>query len=835
MKNPKILKVPYNFVPLNEKVVSPYWIDHISQDVPFDDAQSGTIEVTLTAKSPIFVKQGMGKEEAKKYYNEDGVQTKPFEFEQDAEGNYIIPGSSLRGMVRSVLEVLSFGRMVGRVSERRYALRDLSTGVGDQYQKAFTQNTVLAGWLTKEGNHYYIEPCGEPQRISHADIDSAYHTKFKDTFDAHDSYQPKSKEKDTKSAKYKYELLQKWRGTNEVRGAFVKSGSSDKWSGDLYVRSEMSESLMPDATHYQTLVLTGQPGTRNYSNRTGKYLEFLFPPAKAHEKFRVKDDVVENFKFAYFDSDSNKQSTDYKWRTKALNNGERIPIFYQEKDDKIIHFGLSYLYKLPYPQTIEQNIKSYQGKSASADDLADAIFGRVQRDGNNLRGRVQFTHAFAKNVTIGKEVTEILGEPRASFYPTYIYQEPIFKGKERQRKKKQEHYYLTYMDVNKSNIDEDDVAEISGWKRYPVINDSTTRKTAKNEDNKKVQVKFIPLKAGCTFTTCIHYHNLRKIELGALLSALTFHKSHSSCRHQIGMAKPLGFGKVEVSKFKITNNDVQFEKLTGNLLDAMCDFEQYMEAELTEYGGWTNSSQLKEFIALQTPADRKEVDVLDGKYPYNSLLEFRKVKQKCEALPRHSTMRDAVEPIQSLCTGDTKAIRETIAQDCAEFRKRTMPTEEASRQDVRHKIKQSLTKELSKVRRLYQEFVKNYEEKKKEADRKAGEELAKKNQREQERKKAEAILMQSDPVDYTNIFLGRSRQYWSKLEEIVKKHIETVRPALEEGDNSFPAQHRAKLRETIIEIRNASLKDWKKGLTKKRAQVEIWLGIEDATKIFDRL
>ena len=44
-------------------------------------------------------------------------------------------------------------------------------------------------------------------------------------------------------------------------------------------------------------------------------------------------------------------------------------------------------------------------------------------------------------------------------------------------------------------------------------------------NNEKLDTVIHPIKAGAIFNCCITFHNLRSIELGALLSALTFHNT----------------------------------------------------------------------------------------------------------------------------------------------------------------------------------------------------------------------------------------------------------------------------------------------------------------------
>ena len=622
MKNPKILKVPYNFVPLNKKVVSPYWIDHISQDVPFDDAQSGTIEVKLTAQSPIFVKRGMGKEEAKEYYDENGVQTKPFEFEQDAEGNYIIPGSSLRGMVRSVLEVLSFGRMVGRVSERILNVRDLTKGAKNFYRDKFKPKTIKCGWMRKTKQGYRLDDCGTPWRISHDNIDDYFGTDFHSTFTTeNDIYNPE--EDACKTAQWKYDLFKKQSGNQELKGFFTIDYVKQDTSGRIKCEGM---SIDPIAGEPMDLVLTGQPGRRTEDG--GKLLEFVFKHVKTANR-QVSHELYEKFANAYLRYTQLEYSEDFVWRANQLDKGKKIPVFFLEDDrGNITNIGLSYLFRLTYPQSIIKSIQENQN-NASERDLADAIFGYADTevdkvDKKFLRGRVLFSHAKAEgNPTEIGAKTVVLGEPRATFYPTYI-QQPDGDGTA--------FNYKTLMMED---------ASLSGRKRYPVLADGITRSTRDrdkdgNKLSDKVFTQFKPLPKGTVFNFIIRYHNLRSVERGALLSALTFH-GNEGCLHQIGMAKPLGYGSVKLEPI------VQSDKET-----LLGDFEAYMNISLKDsVDDYHDCEQIQELVCMATPVEHKEVSVLNHEFPYNRLndpknseekLTFRDVKNEKEILPLHSQM-----------------------------------------------------------------------------------------------------------------------------------------------------------------------------------------------------
>ena len=93
-----MIRAPYNFVPLNKRIFFPDWAKQISHDVPFSDGESGTINLTITAETPIFIRNGSNKDneiEFSHYLDEIGNK------------KYFIPGTSIKGMMRNVFEIRS--------------------------------------------------------------------------------------------------------------------------------------------------------------------------------------------------------------------------------------------------------------------------------------------------------------------------------------------------------------------------------------------------------------------------------------------------------------------------------------------------------------------------------------------------------------------------------------------------------------------------------------------------------------------------------------------------------------------------------------------------------
>ena len=88
--------------------------------------------------------------------------------------------------------------------------------------------------------------------------------------------------------------------------------------------------------------------------------------------------MIENFKFAYFDGRTTepKESPDWTYWKEKLRCGEKIPVFFQKNGSEIKHFGLSYLYKLPYTLSVKDGIPASHFESNDL-DLAQTIFGYI--------------------------------------------------------------------------------------------------------------------------------------------------------------------------------------------------------------------------------------------------------------------------------------------------------------------------------------------------------------------------------------------------------------------------------------------------------------------------
>jgi len=118
------------------------------------------------------------------------------------------------------------------------------------------------------------------------------------------------------------------------------------------------------------------------------------------------------------------------------------------------------------------------------------------------------------------------------------------------------------------------------------------------EINHDVTTKFKPLNSGTVFQGKIRFHNLKKVEIGALLSALTFHGHEESNYHNIGMAKALGYGKIKIDIKYIKTTKNREESYSFEDIDKKEYLKTYETYMLTFDSKWLESEQLKELFVM---------------------------------------------------------------------------------------------------------------------------------------------------------------------------------------------------------------------------------------------
>lgn len=593
-----IIKSPFNFVPLSGKVFFPDWAGKISQNIPFSDGLSGMIRLKITADSPIYIRNG--------HVREDAPDKKTGEFKtKEAEKRYIsfshvdvggepryfIPGTSIKGEVRNLLEIMSFGKMqVDRSA--MFARRDLTRNA--DYPLKNHQREIHCGWLRRNGDAFEVTDNGRPYRMSHKSIDSwtgkelmARNFSAARGIDLTKNTTLNGKTYDPKTAAYKKALLGQW-GLDRLSFSIVKEGKT----GDKYVEVDDNGDIQG------SIVVTGQPGPWKMprGSKAGKFYEFVFGYEEQHSPHRLSREMFSHFEFIYRDS------TDWNDVKKNIDH-QGIPVFFRANGNDIIDFGLTFLYKMPYRHSVQDSLPGMHRDSRP--DLAQCIFGYTEADVvkddslNSLKGRVQFGNAFADPSTVRMLDTQRLplGTPKASYLPIYVSQGKAVHGQlpvsyttPGKNGEPVPHYtYQTY-----------DNSHPTGWKRYygrdGIVWGEPAPVNSEGEDTQNTP--FDPLDTGAVFNGVVTFHNLRPIELGALLCALTF-GGHQDCHHQLGLAKPYGYGlchyETTLAAQKLSNLGGEAITETNGFINS---FIQKIADELSLKDGWSNDAPIKTLLTM---------------------------------------------------------------------------------------------------------------------------------------------------------------------------------------------------------------------------------------------
>lgn len=546
-----IFQVPYRFIPLSSKVVFPDWGRQVQQDQPFQDGICGELELIITPHTPLCV----GGIQSKSIANEPNKVY----FFRTPDNKPAIPGSSLKGMLRNVLEIATFSRLK-QVEDKKLGVRDITKGE-NFYSQAI--RNPHAGWLRFENNAWRIYPC-EFARVHQHEIINYFDITYE-----------KWADKNRKTAPQRYNLI----GIcPEIQ--FNQNGHNST--------NQVIANISKDGQYQGKLVVTGQPGSffskKNVNEPKGaKKYEFIFyHPLKISLEVSAK--VMCGFKQIH------EKTEEWKFWLRNLSILQHgIPVFFHyDNENQIKSLGLAMMYKLPYNNSIHDAIKHTSPTHLDYVknhqlDMADLMFGSLGENNNqtNLRGRVNIglANINADAVNLDWSSATILNSPKPNYYPTYI------------RQKRGNNVFDQLME---------DRAELSGWKRYPSKSQNIIH--APTDASLLVQVKLETLPPTHTFTSKLRFHNLRPIELGALLWCLDF-GNRSELRHSLGMGKPYGLGQVsiEIKQSTLRRNDQEdISNVDFFLEDCRKNFIGFMDKALG-VTSWLDSDSIRAILYYSKP------------------------------------------------------------------------------------------------------------------------------------------------------------------------------------------------------------------------------------------
>jgi CRISPR-associated protein (TIGR03986 family) len=608
--NPQKIHAPYNFVPLSAWIYEPDWAKRVSHDVPFSDGINGELKIRITAHSPILV--------GGKQNPSDGTSPGEVHFFQPAPGDYRIPGSSLKGTIRAMMSIVTFGKM-RQVDDQWLSIRDLTSGVSEIYGKRMSEPIegkltpkARAGYLrlAEEGDtvSWEIVPC-EYLRVEHDDLEKlgrgrgiANVGRIRNRQGAKEKYHIWGDDLDVS---FKKKRIHECRQTKQATPEHKKAHDLDDSSN----------------TRFGRIVFTGQPQANKPGKKFGgnqknkpKHLEFVFYEPREADPLPVDEEVIRAFLHIH------EETEEWKFHRKRMNQHLGVPVFYLESGRFPTAIGLAMMFRLPYTKSIGQAVDNtnYHHRDSETLGLPDLLFGHINENESGMASRVSFSMArLVGKPQLAKPFTTILNGPKPSYFPAYINQEVENNGQLKVRTSKTGHQKTGQ--IYNTLMDED--CYIRGWKRYPARSHihlpqhpqfdrdqppyNQQNRHRNDEPNAKVHNKLHPLAAGSVFEGSIRLHNVRPEELGALVWCLSW-GGNPDLRHGLGMGKPLGMGQVsfeiDLPESKLTINHGQLP----NYEECITRFEEMMEREYSLAAKkmgvrWRDSEQMVQLLAMADP------------------------------------------------------------------------------------------------------------------------------------------------------------------------------------------------------------------------------------------
>ncbi len=666
----EMLTAPYRFVTIDERVVLAQEETKVANwGFPLANGFTGEIEVDWAFETPMLI--GVA--------DPSGVSG-PMRLGKD--GPHVIPGASLRGMLRAAFGIVTRSRLTQVNKHHTYGVRDFThplfkQGAGPGAARlAWTNPAFGAGWLKlqpaneaekKQGlSDYVLTPC-DRKIVRIRALPAAFNGG-----------------RPTANGDWHRDWLGLKLGERYAKAGYARGGAPRKPLFDFETTATTTfvpdPSARPNDPTASDHVIPGaggragwfvfssnSPSLRDIDARTldeqersphagnQKKREYVFldlPGAKEH---RLRHDVFERFNLINSKPGKTKRIADGSFAVIAptLADSRRIPVFYSgnlEKQDEKPGFamGLTRLFKLPHANSVGDILKRQTAHAVDpqAPDMTEALFGHVYDlidldeaaskrvaagsdleagktpEGLARKGRVAFGFATLLDeaaATVTEDITTIAMAPRASFAPFYL-RGPIKD--------------YTPEDRNGKIVD----VKLAGRKRYfarfpgPKLGaaEQAIRATLTSFDNKAAsdstmsKLRLLKPRASrgeLLFRGAIRLHNVTAEEIGALLWTITHGGDTAKpYRHMMGRARNAGAGQARVEAVKVT---LEPNLPGGSAAEKIRELEQQMKPGAD--AGWMGRGgrSLTPFLRIFETHMKACLQKSDPKWPQSDdILEF---------------------------------------------------------------------------------------------------------------------------------------------------------------------------------------------------------------------
>ena len=620
----KYVGAPYNFVGFSDKTIEVE--GQISHNDTSSDLYSGEIVYEITAKTPINVGTGADK------------NTKVDGFYKNANGKYAIPGSTVRGLIRNNVQVLSLSSMNEDIDDYTMMYREVAAGADmDLYNKTLGNDqiqyqghslsilkNVKGGYIKNDNGKYYIYPTVlKDDKISSEFKEMNYYVLTERyVIDSYVDWKNNGKR-----GVFPYDFLIKNPNYME-HTTYSKFKKSEDRAGNTHYKNDQNNSYGPgfkkisyELKDLRKVIAVGAEGefsNQGYLMVTGKMQEkkamYIIPAADMDDNKRIQipDDDIKSFKIDY---EKRKTGLKQKQFFNLPEKGEMKPVFYIFLNDRL-YFGFTPRLRLFNEYKVKDGLNNAHSKVIF--DYARSLFGYADRS-DSYKTRISFNDAEVKVSKNTERKTYLLAGPKPSSYMDYLEQGTTGK--------------TTY---NSEGF------RLRGIKQYWLHKNVVPYHGKTNE---KMDTVFDVLPEGTVFTGKVRYYNLRKEELGLLLWSL---KLNPESEMNIGKAKAWGYGRVKLELKRAVKVDAvkSYSLDTFNALPVTENLD--VEGLIGDYKDFMNKK-----LSSKPLMERKEIKDFftmkdSTRIPDNSATRYMTLGNKREGIEDEYIKREVLPDIKTV-------------------------------------------------------------------------------------------------------------------------------------------------------------------------------------------
>lgn len=608
----KYVGAPYNFIPFSKKTIGIEEEQMAVHDRIENKLLTGVIDYTIEAQTPILVSDGNKEKE---------------DFTRDELGRVVIPGSTMRGLIRNNVQVLGLSSFDDDIDDYNLMYRHVASGaekkhygemlgnkqisVGKGKQMGVLAN-VRGGYIKNNNGKYEICPAVEhfAGNSDNKNVNMSYYVlNERNILDNIDKYPFFKKNQNNKYMQYKFgTTFYKETGRNGITHYKTNKSNTNEKYKPFYVEVsfEASGNIVKNVDEPGICSNSGfLVGTGIMNEKKALYII----PQKDEKKkvIEISQSDIKNFRIDFNGrkntlKDSKRQSKGGEKIFDLPEDGEERPVFFISGLDDHTYFGFTPRLRMLYRHKIKDGYKVDENEY----DYAKSLFGTTGE--KSYKSKVSFSDVLLEgDISHIQAVKVIQGEPKPTSYMDYLKQG---KG----AKINGNNNTVTY------NTDD---FELRGQKQYWLHKPKNELVKGNNGNgNENVGSNIYPLKSGSKFCGKVRFQNLTNDELGLLLWSIRLNENSYM---NVGKAKAYGCGVIKVKNIdcKLVNYEKAYDinaGITNSPLESVENIDKYID----EY-----KKAIKEKgISIEKQPSVKAFFVMKSKFLDDDLIKYMSLETK---------------------------------------------------------------------------------------------------------------------------------------------------------------------------------------------------------------